>query len=274
MDPHGNVFLADATNAVIRELTPFPFSIGGVANAAALQAFAPPITGSGDAAVPVAPGEIVVLFGTGLGPANLAVASPANGFFAKQLAGTTVTFNGEAAPLLYSSSTVVAAIVPYSVNGASSAQVVVSYQGNQTSAPALPVGATAPGIFTANASGSGQALALNEDGTVNSPSNPAPVGSIITFYETGEGQTTPNGVDGELANNVNSLPQPIQSVIVLVNDVPAVVEYAGAAPTQVAGVMQCNAQIPTGVPPSGAVPLQIEIGGVFSPIVTIAVSAQ
>jgi uncharacterized protein (TIGR03437 family) len=274
VDPFGNVFVADATNAVIRELSPFPFSIGAVANAANLQAFAPPVAGSGDASIAIAPGEIVVLFGTGLGPANLAVASPNNGLFGTQFAGTTVTFNGQPAPILYTSSTIVAAIVPYEVNGASSAQVVVSYQGNQTSVPALPVGVTAPGIFTANASGSGQAAVLNEDGTPNSSSNPAPIGSIITFYATGEGQTTPSGVDGELANNPNSLPQPIQKVIVTVGDLPAVVQYAGAAPTQVAGVMQCNVQIPSGVSPSGAVPLQLNIGGVNSLIVTIAVSAQ
>ena len=206
VDPYGNVFVADAANAVIRELSPFPFSIGAVANAANLQAFAPPVAGLGDATVPVAPGEIVVLFGTGLGPANLTVASPSKTAFGTQLAGTTVTFNGHPAPIIYTSSTIVAAIVPYEVNGSPSAQVVVTYQGKQTSLPALPVAVTAPGIFTANASGSGQGAVLNEDGTLNTPSNPAPIGSIITFFETGEGQTTPNGVDGALANNINSLP--------------------------------------------------------------------
>jgi uncharacterized protein (TIGR03437 family) len=274
VDPNGNVFVADAANAVVRELSPFPFSIGAVANAANLVAFAPPVAGSGDASVPIAAGEIVVLFGTGLGPANLTVASPKNGSFGTQLAGTTVTFNGYPAPIIYTSSTIVAAIVPYELNGASSAQVVVTYQGNQTSVPALPVAVTAPGIFTVNASGSGQASVMNEDGTVNSPSNPAPIGSIITFFETGEGQTTPHGVDGELADNLNLLPQPIQPVIVTIGDLAAVVEYKGAAPFEVAGIMQCNVQVPSGVAPSGSVPMQINVGGVASPIVTIAVSAQ
>jgi uncharacterized protein (TIGR03437 family) len=274
VDPYGNVFIADSVNAVIRELSPSPSTLGGVANAANLVAFAPPVAGSGDASVPVAPGEIVVLFGTGLGPANLIVASPSKTAFGKQLAGTTVTFNGIAAPIIYTSSTIVAAIVPYGLNGSSSAQVVVSYQGHQSSLPALPVAVTAPGIFTSNASGTGQAAVMNEDGTVNSPSNPAPIGSIITFFETGEGQTTPSGVDGQLANNTNLLPAPIQSVVVTIGDLPAVVDYAGAAPFEVAGVMQCNVQIPSGVSPSGSVPMQVNIGGVISPIVTISVSAQ
>jgi uncharacterized protein (TIGR03437 family) len=136
------------------------------------------------------------------------------------------------------------------------------------------VAVTSPGIFTSNASGSGQAAVMNEDGTLNSPSNPAPIGSIITFFETGEGQTTPSGVDGQLANNLNLLPAPIQSVIVTIGDLPAVVNYAGAAPFEVAGLMQCNVQIPSGVSPSGSVPMQVDIGGVISPIVTISVSAQ
>ncbi len=273
VDTSGNIFVADAANAVIRELSPVASSIGAVANAANLQAFAPPVTGTGDASVPISPGEIVVLFGTGLGPANLTVATPQNGFFGTQLAGTTVLVNGQAAPIVYTSSRVVAAIVPYSVNGTTSAQVAVSYQGKQTSVSTLPVGVTAPGIFTADASGSGQAAALNQNGTLNSAANPAPVGSVVTFFATGEGQTTPNGVDGKIAGAA-PLPQPVQSVSVSIGGLPAVVDYAGAAPTLVAGVMQCNVEIPTGVAPSGAVPVQVQVGGVTSQIVTIAVSAQ
>ena len=88
LDSAGNVYVADAGNAVIRELSPIPFSIGAIANAASIQAFAPPISGGGDATVPVAPGEFVVLFGVGLGPANLTVATPTKGFFPTSLGGT------------------------------------------------------------------------------------------------------------------------------------------------------------------------------------------
>jgi uncharacterized protein (TIGR03437 family) len=239
VDASGNIFVADAANAVIRELSPVAFSIGAVANAANLRAFAPPVAGSGNAAVPISPGEIVVLFGAGLGPANLTVAAPQNGFFGTQLAGTTVLVNGKAVPIVYTSSTAVAAIIPYSVNGTTSAQVAVSYQGRQSSVSTLPVGVTAPGIFTSNASGSGQAAVLNQDGTLNGAAHPAPVGSVVTFFATGEGQTTPNGVDGKLAVGT-PLPQPVQSVSVTIGGLPAVVEYAAAAPTLVAGVMQCN----------------------------------
>ncbi|HVW85071.1 MAG TPA: hypothetical protein VHB50_10345 [Bryobacteraceae bacterium] len=273
VDASGNVYVADAANAVIRKLAPVSFSIGAIANAASLQAFAPPVSGSGDASRRISPGEIVALFGTGLGPSSLTVASPANGAFGTQLAGTTVTFNGTAAPLIYTSSTVVAAVVPYEVYGSPSAQVVVTYQGNTSAVFTLPVGATAPGIFTSDASGSGQAAAVNQDGTLNNASHPAPIGSVIALYATGEGQTTPGGIDGKLANS-SPYAMPLQPVNVTVGGLPAVVNYAGAAPTLVAGLMQLNVQIPSGVVPSTAVPVVVQIGGVSSQSVSIAVSAQ
>jgi uncharacterized protein (TIGR03437 family) len=273
VDSAGNVYVADAANAVIRELTPVPSSIGQIANAASIQSFAPPIMGLGDATIPVAPGEFVLLFGSGLGPANLTVATPSKGFFPTQLAGTTVSFNGTLAPVYYTSSNLVAAIVPYEVYGQTSVPVSVTYQGVTSTAATVPVGATAPGIFTANASGSGQAAAINQDGTLNSASNPAPVGTIITFFGTGEGQTTPNGVDGKI-NAGPSYPTPVQNTIVTVNGVQAVVDYVGAAPTLVAGVLQFNVEIPTGVPSGVSVPVVLQIGGVNSQTVTISISDQ
>jgi uncharacterized protein (TIGR03437 family) len=273
VDSSGNVYVADAANAVIRELIQIPFSIGAVANAASGQSFTPPINGSGSAATPISPGEIVVLTGNGLGPANLTVNSPVKGFFGTQLAGTSVSINGTPAPIIYTSSQYVAAIVPYEVFGQSSVPVTVTYNGTTSAVTTLPVALTAPGIFTADSTGSGQAAALNQDGTLNSASNPASASSIITIYVTGEGQTTPAGVDGKLANTA-PYPAPIQSVSVLIGDLPGVVQYAGAAPQLVAGVMQINVQVPTGIAASAAVPVVVTIGGVASPAVTVAVASQ
>jgi uncharacterized protein (TIGR03437 family) len=275
LDSAGNVYVADAGNAVIRELTPVPFSIGAVANAASIQAFAPPISGLGDATLAVSPGEIVVLFGVGLGPTNLTVATPSKGgFFPTSVAGTTVSFNGTPAPILYTSAGIVAAIVPYEVYGQTSVPVTATYQGQTSQVTTVSVGFTAPGIFTADASGSGQAAALNQDGSLNSASNPAPVGTVVAFYGTGEGQTTPAGVDGKITPAAGPYPAPQQNVSVTIGGIPAVVDYAGAAPTLVAGVLQFNVEIPTGVPGGVAVPVVITIGGVSSQTVTIGVSTQ
>jgi uncharacterized protein (TIGR03437 family) len=273
VDAVGDVFVADSGNAVIRRLAPVPFSIGAVANAANLQSFAPPISGSGDAATPVAPGEIVVVFGAGLGPDTLVVATPSNGYFPTTVGGTQVIINGKAAPLIYSSATAVAAIVPYSVYGLTSAQVSVLYQGKSSAITTLPVAPSAPGVFTANATGSGQAAVLNQDGTLNGPANPAPLGSVITLYATGEGQTSPAGVDGKLAG-VTNLPMPLQPVKVTIGGLTAVVDYFGAAPTLVAGVMQVNVEVPAGLPTDISVPVVLQVGGVNSPAVTVSVSGQ
>jgi uncharacterized protein (TIGR03437 family) len=273
VDAAGAVYVADAGNAVIRKLSPVAFSVGAVANAANLQAFGPPIAGSGDAANPISAGEIVVVFGAGLGQDPLVVATPQGGLFPTTLGGTQVLFNGKAAPLVYASSGIVAAIVPYSVDGLSSVPVTVSFGGRVSRAATVPVAPTAPGIFTSDASGSGQGAVLNQDGNLNSTSNPARIGSIITLYATGEGQTSPGGVDGKLATDP-TLPAPVQNVSVKIGGLPGVLTYYGAAPTLVAGVMQVNVQIPAGFAPSNSIPVVLTVGGVISPTVTIAVTGN
>jgi uncharacterized protein (TIGR03437 family) len=133
-----------------------------------------------------------------------------------------------------------------------------------------PVAETSPVIFTANSSGSGQAAVLNEDGTLNSPSRPAPRGSIVTLFATGEGQTVPNGIDGNPA--MPPLAVPVLPVTVGTRSVDAEVLYAGGAPQLVAGAMQINFRVPRDIEPGDGIPLVIRIGQVNSPEgVTIAV---
>jgi len=226
----------------------------------------------------VSPGEIVTLFGSNLGPAQLAsLTLTSAGLVSTELAGTVVSFNGTAAPLWYTSFGQVAAIVPYELAGATTANVTVSYQG-QVSAP-FPVTVTSsvPGIFTANASGTGQAVALNQDYTVNSASNPIGAGGIVILYATGEGQTAPGGVDGLPA--VAPYPAPLLQVSVTIGNVPAQVKYAGGAPGLVAGVMQVNVVVPlflspTTAPSTQQMPVTLTVGNATSPSgVTIAVSS-
>ncbi len=258
---NGSIYVADSKNHAIRLLRPdfssAPF-ISAVANAASN------LSGS------IAPGEIVVLYGSGIGHAQLARAGVNGaGFVVTQLGSVSVLFNGVPAPLLYSSATQVAAIVPYEVTG-ERARVVVLYQ-DQTSAPiAVPVASSAPALFTVDSSGTGQAAALNQDGSINGPGRPAIPGSIIVLFATGEGQTSPPGVNGKLASSTP--PRPVLPVTVTIGGQSAPVWYAGGAPGQVAGLMQINAQIPGGVQP-GNVPVVVQVGGNSSRAgVTIAVA--
>ena len=272
VDASGNVYVAEATNAIIRELSPVPFSIGAIANAATNQPFGTALAGVGDATIPIAPGEIVTLFGAGLGPASLVLNTPQkNGYYGTSVGGTSVTFAGTPAPIIYASATLVSVVVPYEVNGLSTASVVVTYNGKQAVADSVPVVPTAPGLFTLDSSGSGQALAVNVlDGKVNSSSDPVAAGGYVILYATGEGMTTPTGVDGKPAPSSGTFPMPVSTVTATVGGLPAVVSYAGGAPGFVAGVMQVNLQIPVGVA-SGSATVLLTTNNLTSPPVTISI---
>ena len=108
-----------------------------------------------------------------------------------------------------------------------------------------------------NSSGTGPGAILNQDGSVNSAANPESVNRSIVVFATGEGQTIPAGVDGKLADDP-VLPKPVLPVTATINDVPADVQYAGAAPGLVAGVLQVNLLVPAGATSGDVV---IHIGG-------------
>ncbi len=212
----------------------------------------------------VTPGKIVVLYGSRLGPATLTGLSiGGDGRVATSAGGTQVTFDGVPAPILYTSSGQLAAVVPYALDGKLGTQVQVT-NGTLSSDPvALPVAPVAPSIFSVNLSGTGQAAILNQDGlTVNSSKTAAARGSIISIYATGEGQTQPGGIDGQIAGGAG-LAKPAQVVTVLIDGKAAEVQYAGAAPGAVAGLFQVNVRIPADATP-GDVALEIHVGNATS----------
>ena len=209
---------------------------------------------------PLSPGEIVTLFGAGMGPPTLVSATVNTfGLVDTALGGTRILFDGNPAPLVYSRSDMVSAVVPYAVAGGSTTQVQVEYFGQRSPPVSFPVAATSPGIFKLGDAGNGVGIwVLNQDGTLNSPSNPASPGSVVVLYATGGGQTTPPGVDGSLA--AAPYPVPKQAVTVTIGGVNAELHYAGAAPFEVAGLLQINAVIPSGLVPSDKAALVLAIG--------------
>ena len=127
----------------------------------------------------------------------------------------------------------------------------------------IAVVATAPGLFTADASGKGQGAILNQDGvTPNSTATPAAPGAVVVLWGTGEGITDPPGVDGRPA--VDVLPKPVAPVSVAIGGLPATVEYVGAAPGMMPGIFQINARIARDVAPGDRVPVQVKVGGAAS----------
>jgi uncharacterized protein (TIGR03437 family) len=235
---------------------------------------------SADALVP---GELVTIYGSNLGPATLAVASPASGAFPVELSGTRVLFNNVAAPIIYTYAGAVTAVVPFSVMPQSRANVVVEYQGTQSASVSIFAAGSAPGLFTSDSSGAGPAAILNVDSvtgavSVNSPQNPAPPGGVIVAYLTGAGQTNPPSTDGVVATSAGALALPVEAGLGYFpfsgigstlcetdpNCIPVEVLYAGPAPGLVAGVTQINMRLPASPSVSGTNSLGISVGGIWS----------
>jgi uncharacterized protein (TIGR03437 family) len=251
----GSIYVADTMNDIIRRLVIAPTSIG-------VQDAASEVPGSYLQQGFISPGEVLLLFGYGLGPSTLTQFTVSNGSFPTTIAGTSVTFNGIPAPLIYASSGLVAVVAPYGISGSATASIALTYQGNTFTA-SMPVNATTPAMFTADASGAGQAAATNFDnGLANSTANPAKAGSFIELFATGAGYTT-NPVDGQQTPTtcgVACLAVPQLPVTVKIGNQCVNPTYAGAVPTLVAGVMQVNVQIPATIVP-GPVLVQVIVGG-------------
>lgn len=218
----------------------------------------------------MAPGELVTLFGTHIGPAALAGLRPdGNGKVDTNIAGARVIFDNTPAPMIYASDGQTSAVVPYETADHASARVRVEYQGIRSAAVTVPVVSAAPGIFSQNQSGAGPGAILNEDSSANNSANPAAKGSYVSLFATGEGQTDPAGIDGAVA--VGPPPRPKLTVTATAGGIPADVQYAGDAPGMVAGVLQFNVRIPDDAP-SGGLPIVIKVGDASSsPNVTVAV---
>ncbi len=191
----------------------------------------------------VAPGEIVLLYGTGLGPVTLQSFGLTNGMVGTTLGGTRVLFDNVPAPIIYTSTNQVAVVAPFNLAGKTSVRVVVEQNGVASAVLLIPVRASRPAIFTSDASGNGPGAILNQDSTVNTSANPADRLSVVSLYLTGLGQTNPASVDGQVVNTIANLVTP---VTVTINGLNAEVLYGGNAPGLVPGVAQLNVRIPSG----------------------------
>jgi uncharacterized protein (TIGR03437 family) len=222
---------------------------------------------------PVAPGEILAIFGKDLGPRGITLGrvDRAAGWLGTQLAGTRFLFDGVAAPIIFLSEGQAAAIAPYGIHGHASTILEVERDGVKSPPVTLPVAGAFPGVFTTNMTGTGQGAILDEQYLVVSKVNPAPKGSKISIYLTGGGMVDPMPSDGELADPANlgliELP-----VLVTVGGVAAELLYAGEAPFYASGLLQVDARLSPDTPAGEEVPVVVTIGGAASqPGVTMAV---
>jgi astacin len=212
----------------------------------------------------VTAGEIVTIFGTNLGPTSLTTAQlDANGNIATTLAGTRVLFDNVPSPMIYTSANQVSAVVPFAVTGKTSTVVRTEYNGVQSGGLSIGAADSAPALFTANASGTGQIAALNQDYSINSPSRPAEPNTVIQLYATGGGPWTESIPDGQIVGS--HLVAPRAPVFARVGKLPAQILYAGTAPSLVNGALQINILLPKELIGGPAVPIQISVGNYTSP---------
>jgi uncharacterized protein (TIGR03437 family) len=215
------------------------------------------VNGASYAPGSVAPGSIVAIFGSNIGPPDLVGGTFANGQLATTAGGVQVTFDGTPAPVLYARANQVGVVVPFEVAGRTQTSLQLSVNGQPAPAVQQPVSPTSPGIFTTASTGNGQASVINQTGTVNAANAPAPKGSIGAIYLTGAGQLTPAGKTGALGTAAQAI---AASVLVTIGGLDASVTYAGAAPGSIQGLYQVNVTVPAGSA-SGSVPLQVKVGG-------------
>jgi len=212
----------------------------------------------------VSPGEIVTIFGNGIGPVSPATGTsftPTNGVVPTTLVNVTVTFNNVPAPLIFVSQSQINAIVPYEVAGQTSVPVVITNNGTPSGAFTVPVTAVTPSLFALSDSGSGQGAILNADASINGSTNAAAPGSIISLFATGEGQLVPAGTTGCITGGTLPLPKPVATPISVTigGEAASSIEYAGEAPDSVCGLLQINATLPSDLA-AGAQPVVLTIG--------------
>jgi len=139
------------------------------------------------------------------------------------------------------------------VNG--TIHVTVTYNNRQFGPAVTKAIIGNPGIFRLQFGQSAQAVAINQDGTLNGPTNPAARGSVVAVWGTGYGQTNPPCPTGGLnVPDTAPLSPGMSALIFNVGpngrpSLPTPVQYAGSAPTLVCGVVQINFQVPENVTP-------------------------
>lgn len=209
----------------------------------------------------LSPGEIFVLYGSGLGPQSLTTLQTTSDGKAitTSLGGTRILFDGVPSPMIYTSSTQISAIVPYSVFGPV-AHITVEYLGIASSPVTVNIMPATPGIFTISQNGSGQGAVRNQDFSVNGATNAAISGQALIVYWTGGGSLNITVPDGQLVSVNPPYPSVTFPVTATLGGVPVQVLYAGAVPTLAPGILQTNILIPDSAPKGDAVPLLMRIG--------------
>jgi uncharacterized protein (TIGR03437 family) len=226
------------------------------------------VAGSGT----VSPGEYVTLYGGGVAPTTGPYAGIGYtntgyvlGYLPQYLGGTSVTFNGVQAPIFFTGGgTQVNLQVPFEVANHKTVQVIASFGGSASAPITVPVVEQHPALFTFPANTN--AYTANQDGTINTSTNPAARGTYITVVGTGIGLPSYTGIPYPIQTG-GPAPSPPSSALnangytCTIGGVTAPVAFTGWY-TGFAAEAEWIVQIPTSVSATGAVPIQFSTAGV------------
>ncbi|HMV84537.1 MAG TPA: Ig-like domain-containing protein [Blastocatellia bacterium] len=227
----------------------------------------------------VAPGEIVALFGSELAQ-GLTVANALP--LPRSLQNAALYVNGIAAPLYFVSANQINYQMPYATAPGTAAVVVLREDGIASYGP-VNVATAAPALFTADASGKGQAAAQNSDfsrngdPTVMPQAKRARKGDYVILYGTGCGAQFVNAnnnqpltaKDGEAATGIPLLATATLPTVTI-GEKNSTVYFSGLVPGFVS-LWQLNVQIPNDAPSGASVEVAVSFGGKTANRVTIAV---
>jgi uncharacterized protein (TIGR03437 family) len=245
--------------SVITPQQPLAPRIFGIMNSAA-----------GPFSASLAPGELISVYGFGIGPSTAASGTPdSNGLYPKSLGGVQMLIGGVATPLLYVSSTQINAQVPFALTGPDNTTVSITNSSSTLPAFLAVVDPAIPGIFTI----AGGSAAVNQDGTLNSAANPAKTGSVVSIWVTGTGEVS--GVDGQVATAAGNTCVYCQVSVNGATEMNglSLALYAGAAPGIIDGVSQINFTVPS-LPNSttNSASVTLAVGTAVSPPMTLYVT--
>ncbi|HUA58240.1 MAG TPA: SBBP repeat-containing protein [Verrucomicrobiae bacterium] len=218
----------------------------------------------------VVPRELITLYGIGLGPSTGVTSTVTSGVLSNSLGGVQVLFDGVPAALLYAGPTQINTIVPAATAGRLTTNISVITPSGKIAGPTLPVVATMPQVFS---SATGFALAVNQDGSLNSFSNPAAAGSVVSIWLTGGGAQTytpDNQINSSLAGN----PYPVSVLAANPRTSQAEptsleIRYAGDAPGLPSGIIQVNFVLPSWA----GISYEIQIGNASASFTLFALAA-
>jgi uncharacterized protein (TIGR03437 family) len=219
---------------------------------------------------PVAPGDLVAIFGAEL---SAAAASATAVPLPNQLLSTAVLIDGQFIPMFYTSSGQVNAVVPYGLPVNARHQLVVQRDNSLSVPQSVLVGVARPGVYTVDASGSGQGQIYKVDAAGNQiltdKNAPAKAGDTLVIYCSGLGAVNPQ-LSAGTATPLTFLTNTVDPLTVTIGGKSAVVLFSGLTPGST-GLYQVNAVVPEGLSNSDTTSLQITISGQDSATVTLSV---